>query len=489
MARKGENIYKRKDGRWEARYEKGRNSKGQIIYGSLYGKSYREVKEKKINSIVKLPVTKTISPSESLNICDISTRWLESIRHTVKESTYSCYLTLIQKHILTYFNNNSMITSEHIQQFINYKITNDLSPASVRNIVVLLERILRYGEDENLLPVTKRSFTFPKSSFYINDTLDASQLSILARYLYLEGDAFSIGLLLCMHTGIRIGELCGLKGGDFNFTNETFEIHRTISRIRNTESTPDHQDAKTKVIIGTPKSSIFFICMDVICHGAPSPALWREYVQYQEKKSGGKLKGINFRCKDESWIDFGMKGVLEDIPEGSAKRLYISKDKDPYMQMFLRDYCLRPACYECVAKREKMSDLTVADFWGINDIAPEMNDGLGISLVLIRTQKGKEIFNYISCKMKLKEVTYEAGVKGNPAEYKSCARPSQRDTFFDDMHTMSFEELEGKYAAPIKYSLKTRAKRKVKKIIKNMLRVIEGAESNTEYGLLFVFRV
>ena len=191
MARKGENIYKRKDGRWEARYEKGRNSKGQIIYGSLYGKSYREVREKKINSIVKLPVTKTISPSESVNICDVSTRWLESIRHTVKESTYSCYLTLIQKHILTYFNNSSMITSEHIQQFINYKITNDLSPTSVRNIVVLLERILRYGEDENLLPITKRSFTFPKSSFYINDTLDASQLSILARYLYLEGDAFN----------------------------------------------------------------------------------------------------------------------------------------------------------------------------------------------------------------------------------------------------------------------------------------------------------
>lgn len=235
------------------------------------------------------------------------------------------------------------------------------------------------------------------------------------------------------------------------------------------------------------------ICMDVICHGAPSPALWREYAQYQEKKSGGKLKGINFRCKDESWTDFGMKEVLENIPEDSVKKFYISKDKDPYMQMFLRDYCLRPSCYECVAKKEKMSDLTVADFWGIKEAAPEMNDGLGTSLVLIRTQKGKEIFNYISCKMKLKEVTYEAGVKGNPAEYKSCARPSQRDTFFNDMHTMSFEELEGKYAAPIKYSLKTRAKRKVKKIIKNMLQVIGGgekrAESNIEYGLLFVLRV
>ena len=144
------------------------------------------------------------------------------------------------------------------------------------------------------------------------------------------------------------------------------------------------------------------------------------------------------------------------------------------MQMFLRDYCLRPSCYECAAKTEKMSDLTVADFWGIKEAAPEMNDGLGTSLVLIRTKKGQEVFNYISGEMKLKEVTYEAGVKWNPAEYKSCARPSQRDTFFDDMHTMSFEELEEKYATPIKYSLKTRAKRKIKKIIKSMLRVIGG---------------
>ena len=231
------------------------------------------------------------------------------------------------------------------------------------------------------------------------------------------------------------------------------------------------------------------ICMDVICHGAPSPALWREYARDQEKKMGGKLKEINFRCKDDSWVDFGMKEVLSTIPEDSVKKFYISKDKDPYMQMFLRDYCLRPSCYECMVKKEKMSDLTVADFWGIKDVAPEMNNGLGTSLVLIRTKKGQEIFNYISCEMKLKEVTYEAGVKGNPAEYKSCIRPSQRDTFFDDMYTMSFEELEEKYAAPIKYSLKTRVKRKVKKIMKSMLRVIGGAESNLEYGLLFVFRV
>lgn len=234
------------------------------------------------------------------------------------------------------------------------------------------------------------------------------------------------------------------------------------------------------------------ICVDVICHGAPSPALWREYAKYQEQKNGGKLKGINFRCKDNSWTDFGMKEICKSIPEGEIKKLYISKDKDAYMQMFLRDCCLRPSCYECTAKKIKMSDVTIADFWGINDVAPDMNDGMGTSLVLIRTEKGKNIFEKISGGMKLKKVTYENGVKGNPAEFKSCVRPIQRDTFFDDMQSMNFEELEQKYAVPIKVSFLTKVKRKIKKIIKKVLRAIGGGQrmntaKNMDYSLRFVF--
>lgn len=230
------------------------------------------------------------------------------------------------------------------------------------------------------------------------------------------------------------------------------------------------------------------ICVDVICHGTPSPKLWKKYAQYQENNTGGKLKWINFRCKDENWTDLDIKGIWKDIPMNSVKKMYVSKDKDPYMQMFLRDYCLRPSCYECLAKKQKLSDLTIADFWGINDVVPEMNDGKGTSLVLIRTDKGQKIFGSICETMKLKEVSYESGVEENPAEYKSCARPSQRDTFFDDMHTMGFEELERKYAVPIKYPLKTRVKRKVKKIIKSIFQVIRGQSvNNADYGLLFVF--
>ena len=220
------------------------------------------------------------------------------------------------------------------------------------------------------------------------------------------------------------------------------------------------------------------ICVDVICHGVPSPALWRKYATYQEQKNGGKLKGVNFRCKDDSWTDFGMKEVCKSIPDGETKKLYISKDKDAYMKMFLRDYCLRPSCYECIAKKVKMSDLTFADFWGINDVAPDMNDGMGTSLVLIRTERGKDIFEKITGSMKLKEVSYEDGVRCNQAEYKSCARPMQRNTFFDDMQSMSFEELEQKYAAPIKVSFLTKVRRKVKKTIKKALQVIGAYKHN-----------
>lgn len=230
------------------------------------------------------------------------------------------------------------------------------------------------------------------------------------------------------------------------------------------------------------------ICMDVICHGAPSPALWKEYVQYQEKKSGGKLKGINFRCKDESWTDFGMKEVLEDIPEDSVKRLYIPKDKDPYMQMFLRDYCLRPSCYECVAKKEKMSDITIGDFWGIELVDEEMADVFGTSIVILRTKKGDTVFNKIVDGVKTKEVSYEAAIRWNPAEYKSCEKPLCRSVFFEDMCAVGFEDLQTKYEKTNDVALNEKIKCNIKRMIKRVLH-IKTVSSKANYGLLFAFYV
>ena len=97
----------------------------------------------------------------------------------------------------------------------------------------------------------------------------------------------------------------------------------------------------------------------------PSPKLWREYAKFQESKHG-KLEQINFRAKEEGWKKFGMK----------ENHLYIPREKDPFMNMFLDDFCLRPSCYKCRAKKYRLSDISIADFWGIEKVTPEMNDGL-----------------------------------------------------------------------------------------------------------------
>lgn len=218
------------------------------------------------------------------------------------------------------------------------------------------------------------------------------------------------------------------------------------------------------------------ICVDVICHGAPSPALWREYVMYQEKRHHGKLKDIYFRCKDSGWADFGMKEYLENALGGGDKEIYISKDRDAFMQMFLRDFCLRPSCYECAAKRVKKSDISIGDFWGIEKAVPEMNDGRGISLVLARTEKGREIFEKIREGLKIKEVSYEDGVRCNSAEYRPVMRPPQRDAFFTDMNSLSFEKMMKKYASPAKIPFKSRLKGRIKSALAMAVKILRGRQ-------------
>ena len=198
----------------------------------------------------------------------------------------------------------------------------------------------------------------------------------------------------------------------------------------------------------------------VICHGTPSPKLWDIYARYRELQQGKKLEPDNFRCKDNGWISFGLK----------ENQIYISKEKDPFLQMFQRDYCLRPACYQCHAKNMKLSDLTLADFWGIESVAPEMNDGKGTSLVVTRTEKGQKFFENAKQHLKWKEVSYEEGVRFNPAEYRSPVRPEMRNTFYHDLTSISFPEMAKKYASPEIVPRSVRLKRAIKNTIKKFSR-------------------
>lgn len=226
------------------------------------------------------------------------------------------------------------------------------------------------------------------------------------------------------------------------------------------------------------------MCMDIVCHGTPSPKLWKEYVEYREKQNNSKMIYASFRNKDKhDWNGFEMKEIDENHNE-----MWISRHIDPYFTMFVKNVCLRPSCFSCTAKYYKLSDITVADFWGIDSVAPEMNDNLGVSLVITRTNKGQLIFDSISGKLNKKEVCYEEGVRENKSEYQSYPMPKERTSFFKDMNRMSFEELSHKYVdVPLSKQVARKLKRLAKKVVRGGV-TQKHVNTHEDYGLVLGFK-
>lgn len=204
------------------------------------------------------------------------------------------------------------------------------------------------------------------------------------------------------------------------------------------------------------------ICVDIVCHGVPSQKLWSQYAADMEKRNGANIENVNFRSKKRGWTHFGINERF------NGKDLFIARNEDAFMQMFLKNYSLRPSCYHCVVKKNKLADMTIGDFWGIDDIAPEMNDEKGISLVILRSEKGTGLFESVLDDVVCKPVSYEDGVKFNYAEFDSVQKPSCRDTFYTDLNKLTFTQLKKKYTTRKWKLLGSRVKRFIKKI-KNKL--------------------
>ena len=215
------------------------------------------------------------------------------------------------------------------------------------------------------------------------------------------------------------------------------------------------------------------LCVDVLCHGVPSPKLWKKYIDSIESRNG-KVTSALFRYKNNDNVDIKTKD----------NQLYISKDKDKYMRFFLSNLSLRPSCYKCHAKKTKLADITLGDFWGIESVAPELDDGRGVSIVIVRTDKGEDFFDRVKNKLKWKEVEYESAIKQNPVEFQSVDCPENRSMFFKDMQWISFNKLAKKY---INLSIWIRIKRRIKGILKGERRKEERV-SKDNYGMLFTFK-
>lgn len=185
------------------------------------------------------------------------------------------------------------------------------------------------------------------------------------------------------------------------------------------------------------------ICVDIICHGVPSPKVWQKYVKFREKTAGEtKTMKIASRRKNCGWKQYSVWFAFANQTEYCQ----ISQN-DLFMQAFLKDLCLRKSCYNCGFKTiNRNSDITIADFWGIENIEPKMFDDKGTSLVLVQSAKGQKIFNEIKAETKFCEVDCGKVFQfNNSAAFRSCIEPKNRDKFMKNIDNFEFDKLVKKY--------------------------------------------
>ncbi len=187
---------------------------------------------------------------------------------------------------------------------------------------------------------------------------------------------------------------------------------------------------------------------DFICHGVPSPLVFREYIRWLEKNKGSRVTGFAFRNKRVPWSSSGMqKGTVIRYEDGTEE-CHIPAFRDPFMNAFLSDLCLRPSCGACPFKGlpDAYSDLTIADFWGAGKAAPDLADPLGTSLILLHSEKGRRLMEEVSDRFRGREVELAPSIARNPC----VLRPSEpmpeavRRDFFRRLDT-SFELARRKY--------------------------------------------
>ncbi len=214
-----------------------------------------------------------------------------------------------------------------------------------------------------------------------------------------------------------------------------------------------------KTYLGKDYEKLFL--QDIICHGVPSPKVWNTYKKFKEKQQGKSLVNqMEFRNKDtEGWNKYHVKMKF------SNNNTYdVEHGKDLYIKAFLSNISLRDSCTNCKFKKvNRASDITLADFWGINNIKPDMNDEKGTSLVIVNSEKGNMLFNEIKDNMKFEEIDFDTAIRPNPSMNNVSKMNSKTEKFFNELDKLPFNKLVDKYIP--KPPFMKRLLRKIKGII------------------------
>lgn len=308
----------------------------------------------------------------------------------------------------------------------------------------------------NVCPVNKTINGFEYRSVYAaltkNDKvrLESSSGGIffcLARWV-INKNGFVFGAVLCNDMVVRhkeahtIEELSSLRKSKYVQSEINFSYQKVEKRLKEGHivlfSGTPCQIAALRSYLQMLYSKLF--CIDVLCHGVPSPGMFKKYIGYEESISKSQMTDMLFRSKSIGWKKFKTERFFKNGQKAQWS--------DSFVPGFLNNYYLRESCYNCkYASEYRQGDISLGDYWGYVESKPEYieDDDKGISLVIINTEKGERLFKSIKREIAYAPRTMENAKQGNAVLYKPCDKPECYENFWKDAEVLSWGELKKKY--------------------------------------------
>lgn len=300
--------------------------------------------------------------------------------------------------------------------------------------------------------------------------------SILANYV-LENKGTVYG---CAFNSNLVAEHIGIKSKEELYKLRGSKYVQSDTKHSFTETKKDLDDNKLVLYSGTPcqiaglkaflnKDYDNLITVDLVCHGVPSPKLFEKYIKYLEEKYNSKILNYEFRSKEKNGWGLTSKVLLEN-----GKIKYINANLDPYYKTFLNSYTYREVCYNCkYATSDRVSDITLADYWGIQKQIPEFYDEQGISAIILNTKKGYDFFKVLNQNVIMQESDLNSVKKENHnLEYPS-KREKIREKAYVNIENKKFSiyvKQDLNYRKELKDQIKNLIPSDIKKFIKNKLK-------------------
>jgi len=313
MARRGENIRQRSDGRWEGRYIKSRTPDGRAQYGSVYAKGYLEVKAKLAAVKGTAEQKKPSAAGRDMTLREALALFLEHHRQKLRQQTYDKYVRMVEAHLTDGIGRCAVarLDAKAVNAFLNEKQKHGrlvgqgpLSGGYIKIMRYLIMSALQYVSKQAHSPALDEEVIEYRSKKTDSRVLSQDEQSRLEHYLCCDLDRNKLGVLLSLQLGLRIGEVCGLQWKDINFQARTITIARSLQRIEN----PDKSAGAPKTILAAlePKTENSYRVIPLPTHLLPL------FKRFYSGKSIGYVIGENGCCVEPRTMRNRFRRVLAE---------------------------------------------------------------------------------------------------------------------------------------------------------------------------------